>query len=98
MKFEFKSKKLEDLYYTEKNARKYPSGVVDAFFEVMGIISAAQDERDLYALKGLYYKKLKGSRCHQKSIRLNNQYRLILEIHRDDTDNMILIIDIEDYH
>lgn len=98
MKFEFISKKLEDLYYLEKNAFKYPSNVVDAFFEVMGIITSAQDERDFYALKSLYYKKLKGNRSHQRSIRLNDQFRLILELHREDNGKIILIIDIDDYH
>jgi len=32
-----------------KDAHKYP-GVVDDFFEVMAIIDAAIDERELYAL------------------------------------------------
>lgn len=71
---------------------------MSAFFDVMGIIDAALDERDLYALKGLHYEKLKGARKHQHSIRLNQQYRLILELEHDDQGRYILIIDIEDYH
>ncbi len=98
MRFEFKSKKLSALYTEEKDAHKYPLAVVDAFFDVMGIIDAALDERDLYALKGLRYEKLRGARKHQHSIRLNRQYRLIVELERDDQGRYMLIIDIEDYH
>ena len=98
MRFKFKSRKLAALYAEEKGAHKFPPAVVDAFFDVMGIIDAAFDERDLYALKGLHYEKLKGVRKHQHSIRLNQQYRLIVEVERDDQGRYILIIGIEDYH
>jgi len=98
LRFKFKSRKLAALYTEEKDVHKYPSAAVDTFFDVMGIIDAALDERDLYALKGLRYKKLKGARKYQRSIRLNQQYRLILELERDDQGRYILIVDIEDYH
>lgn len=64
----------------------------------MSVISNARDERDLYALKGLRYEKLKGDRGHQHSIRLNRQYRLIIERRRDEQGRYLLMIDIEDYH
>lgn len=98
MRFRFKSKKLEALYTEERGAHKYPPGVVEAFFRVMGTITAALDERDLYALKGLRYEKLKGSRKGQHSIRLNDQFRLIVEREQDSQGRYLLIIDIEDYH
>ncbi|MEY3400748.1 MAG: hypothetical protein RLZZ86_351, partial [Cyanobacteriota bacterium] len=77
MRFYFQTKKLEALYTEEKNAHKYP-GVVDDFFEVMAIIDAAVDERDLYAQKGLRFEKLQGKRGKegQRSLRLNAQWRL----------------------
>ncbi|WP_017319060.1 type II toxin-antitoxin system RelE/ParE family toxin [Mastigocladopsis repens] len=73
LRFNFKDKKLEALYTEEKNAHKYPN-VVDDFFEVMAIIDAAVDERDLYAQKGLRFEKLKGKRGkeEQRSLRLND--------------------------
>lgn len=71
MRFEFKNKKLEALYYTEKNAHKYPN-VIDDFFDVMSTLESAKDQRDLYALKGLRFEKLKG-RKDERSIRLNKQ-------------------------
>jgi proteic killer suppression protein len=98
LRFRFKTKKLETLYTEEKGAQKYPPGVVDAFFEVMTIIDSAADSRDLYALKSLRYEKLSGRRKGQHSIRLNRQFRLILDIERDDQGNYLLISAIEDYH
>ena len=98
MRFWFKNKKLKALYTEEKGAHKYPPGVVDAFLDVMSIIAAAMDERDLYKLKGLRYEKLKGDRKGQHSIRLNDQFRLIVEREKDHQGRYLLIIDIEDYH
>lgn len=98
MEFKFKSKRLRELYYNEKSAHKYPTGIPEAFYEVVGIIAAAQDERDLYKMKSLHYEKLKGSRKHQRSVKLNDQYRLIVELRLDDKGRYALIIDIEDYH
>ena len=98
MRFRFKSKKIEALYSEEKGAHKYPPAVIDAFFEVMGAIRAAVDERDLYALRGLRYEKLKGKRSHQHSIRLGKQFRLIIEREQDEQGRYLLIVAIEDYH
>lgn len=99
MRFYFRSKKLEALYTEEKNAHKYPN-VIDDFFEVMAIIDAALDERDLYANKGLHFEKLAGQRGKQgqRSLRLNKQWRLIVNLAEDEAGSYLQIIDIEDYH
>jgi len=99
LRFQFKKKKIEALYTEEKNAHKYP-GVVDDFFEVMASIDAAVDERDLYAQKGLRFEKLSGKRGKegQRSLRLNNQWRLIVVLDEDEQGHYLTIIDIEDYH
>jgi len=98
LRFRFKSKRIEALYTEEKGAHKYPPAVVEAFFEVMDVIRAALDERDLYALKSLHYEKLRGDRSHQHSIRLGSQFRLIVEREKDEQGRYLLIIDIKDYH
>ncbi len=99
LRFQFKRKKLEALYTEEKDAHRYP-GVVDDFFEVMAIIAAARDERDLYAQKGLRFEKLLGKRGKggQRSLRLNQQWLLIVSTEKDEEGNYLLIIDIDDYH
>jgi proteic killer suppression protein len=64
----------------------------------MALISNAKDERELYAMKSLHYEKLKGRRKHQRSVRLNDQFRLLVEKERDAQGRYLLIIGIEDYH
>jgi len=98
LRFSFKRKKLEELYYKEKGAQKYPPEVVDAFFHVMSIIEAILDIRDLYQLKSLHFEKLKGKRKDERSVRLNKQYRLTMKLEMDEKGNYLLILDIEDYH
>ena len=97
MRFTFRTKKLQLLYEEERGARKYPSAVIDAFFDLMAVIDSAVDERDFYALKGLHYEKLKG-RDRQYSMRLNKQFRLLIEWGIDDIGKYLTIVSIEDYH
>jgi proteic killer suppression protein len=72
--------------------------LVRGFRKVMGWIREAEDERDFYALKSLHYEKLKGKRSHQRSMRLNDQFRLILELEPSAGGNIVVIIGVEDYH
>ena len=100
MRWEFESKKLETLYTEQKGARKYEPAVVDAFFDVISIIDAIPDTQDLYAQKSLRYEKLKGSRsrAQERSLRLNDQWRLIVTEEADEDGQYLLIHKIEDYH
>lgn len=98
VRWRFKSTRLEALYTDAKGAQKYPTQVVDAFFDAVAVIDAALDERDLYQLKGFHFEKLKGKRQHQRSLRLGGQWRLILELKHDAEGKLILVVDIENYH
>jgi proteic killer suppression protein len=83
MDFKFKSQHIELSYCQNKGAEKYGNAVVKAFFKVMQIIKSVRDEQDLRAFKGLHYEKLQGDRAHQHSMRLNDQFRLIVEIKKE---------------
>lgn len=72
--------------------------LVKAFRKRMQQIRAVLDERDLYAFKSLRFEKLKGNRSHQHSIRLNDQWRLIVEFTGESPNKNIVIVSIEDYH
>ncbi|MCC6444111.1 MAG: type II toxin-antitoxin system RelE/ParE family toxin [Armatimonadetes bacterium] len=98
MRFRFQDSDLEALYYQGLHVQRYKPEVVRSFYRVMAQIDAAQDERDLYALKGLHFEKLTGNRAGQHSLRLNDQYRLIVELTVDADGKLILVIAIEDYH
>jgi len=69
-----------------------------AFFKIVNRIRDAADERDLYNIKSLHFEKLKGEYEGYYSVRLNIQYRLLLEIEKDTRGNLIIIIKIIDYH
>lgn len=72
--------------------------VVKAYRKRMQLIRGAVDERAFYALKSLHYEKLKGDRQHQHSMRLNDQWRLILEFAGSGQDKIVHVVSIEDYH
>jgi toxin HigB-1 len=72
--------------------------VTNGFRKRMQQIRAAVDERDFYALKSLHFEKLEGKRQHQRSMKINDQWRLILEIVGEAPNKIVMIIGIEDYH
>jgi proteic killer suppression protein len=49
-------------------------------------------------MKSLHFEKLKGARSHQHSIRLNRQWRLIVELERSANGRLVIVVSIEDYH
>src|ERR1700683_889384 len=73
-------------------------GVVRAFRKRMQLIRAAPDERVFYEWKSLHFEKLQGDRSNQYSIRLNDQWRLIIEFEGEAPNKTIVIVGIEDYH
>lgn len=73
MRLRFRTRKLESLYTEGKGAHKYERGVVDSFFEVVGIMRAARDERDLYAFKSLRFEQMSGDRKGERSLRANGR-------------------------
>ena len=90
-------RKLERLEFDAGFTAAFGSDIVRAYRKVMGVVRAAVDERAFYAMKSMHFEKLKGSRSHQRSIRLNKQFRLILEIEVEKR-KVAVIIAIEDYH
>ena len=98
MEVEFKDEALNQLETDQAETGGHPPGVVKVFRKRMQGIRAADDERDFYAMKSWHFEKLKGRRDHQWSIKLNDQYRLILELKDSGKRKRVLIIGIEDYH
>jgi proteic killer suppression protein len=95
----------ENLSYLESDAEftaGFSQALVKAFRRRMQQIRAAVDERDFFQLKSLRFEKLRGKRKHQYSMRLNDQYRLIIELkdanHGTQGKKAIKIVSIEDYH
>ena len=62
------------------------------------VLRAATDDRSLRNWKSLHYEKLKGERAGQRSIRLNDQFRMVFELDEQTEPQTVTILAIEDYH
>lgn len=74
--------------------------IADRFRKVMNLVRQATNEVELHNWKGLRLEKLKGKRSHQHSMRLNAQWRLIVEFiaRSGSNNNLCAVKGIEDYH
>ena len=90
-------KKLERLETDSGFMAGFDASVVKIYRARMQLIRAAADERAFYALKSLHFEKLRGRRSHERSMRLNKQFRLVLRF-EESADKIVVIVSIEDYH
>ena len=98
MEVRFKDERLDRLEIDPAYDAGLPQAVVMTYRKRMQFIRNALDERDFYAMKSLHFEKLKGKRSHQRSMRLNQQWRLILEFEGVAPSKMVAVVSIEDYH
>lgn len=98
MEVEFEDSSLLRLASDASYDAGYDWVVVRAFRMRVQLIRAAEDERAFYQLKSLHFERLKGERQGQSSMRLNNQWRLILRFREKEDGKVVVIISITDYH
>ena len=98
MEVEFDDASLEDLEVNPHATAGHGGAVDKGFRKKMQVLRAAVDERDLRALKSLRFEKLKGQRSHQHSLRINDQWRIVIELRKENERTRIVIVSIEDYH
>ena len=98
MDVEFDDDDLDKLEVDPRATCGFTQGVVKGFRKAMQAIRNAEDERDLYALRGLRFEKLKGDRRGQRSLRCNDQYRLIVKLVGEGKRKKVRVIEITDYH
>lgn len=98
MEVEFADDDLDRLETDPQFTAGFARDIVKAFRKAAWFIRQAPDERDFYALRGLRFERLKGGRAHQYSMRLNNQWRLILEFTGQAPNKTVRLVCIEDYH
>ncbi len=77
---------------------RLPVAVIQSARRKLNAIRAAPDERTLRNWKSLHYEKLKGNRSDQRSIRLNDQWRLVFALDEQCSPQRVTIISVEDYH
>jgi toxin HigB-1 len=82
----------------EAGQTRLPVAVIKSARRKLTVLRAAIDDRSLRNWKSLHYEKLKGDRESQRSIRLNDQYRMVFELDEETEPQTATILTIEDYH
>jgi len=98
MDVSFKSEDLDRLETDPNFNGGYGDIVVNGYRRAMGHIRAATDERTFYTRRSFNFEKLKGDREGQYSMRLNDQWRLIVELRGEPPNKTVHVIEIADYH
>ena len=75
-----------------------PVAVIKSARRKLTVLRAAPDDRSLRNWKSLHYEKLKGKREGERSIRLNDKYRMVFSLDEVADPHTITILSIEDYH
>ncbi|MGL5839246.1 MAG: type II toxin-antitoxin system RelE/ParE family toxin [Sphingorhabdus sp.] len=98
MRIEFADERLLLLFTRDAHKLGLPIAVIRAAQLKLYEMEQAPDERSLRNWKGLRYKKLGGDREGQRSIRVNDQYRIVFEILNDEGPPLIRVLEIDDIH
>lgn len=99
MRLQFDDDELRRLYEEPGFViKRFGSDVTKAFRKKVGFLAAAESELDLRNYRALHYEKLRGDRVGQHSIRLNQQWRLILRVEADEEGRLLIVVEIIDYH
>ena len=98
MEIEFADESLDRLETDATFSGGFGSDVVKAYRKRVQQIRAATDERTFYASRSLRFEKLKGDREGEYSMRLNDQWRLIVELKGKAPAKVVRIVEIVDYH
>ncbi|MBS0182284.1 MAG: type II toxin-antitoxin system RelE/ParE family toxin [Nitrospira sp.] len=98
MKIQFHDTRLALIKTDRAFETKLPFGVIKSCRDKLVVLEAAPDERTLRNWKSLHYEKLKGDREGQRSIRINDQYRLIFTLDDSQSPPTLTILEVDDYH
>ncbi len=98
MDVEFQDKRLALIETDDATKTKLPISGINSFRDKLVVIRAAPDDRIPRNWKSLHYEKLTGERDGQRSIRLNQQWRLVFTLNNDCSPPKITVLAVEDYH
>ena len=97
MEVRFADPSLEALETDARARPRFPIGVLRSYRRRIWQLRAAQDERDLYAVGGFHFERYKAKEDHY-SIRLNDQYRLIIRFEGSPSRKAVVVVAVTDYH
>ena len=102
MKVEFADEDIAQICTDQAYRLGLPVAVIRSARDKIIQLEAARDERDLRNLKGLHYKmhykKGKGARADERSVRINDQYRIVFTLSDEEHPPIIRITQIGDTH
>src|SRR3954451_2423798 len=98
MRIVFAAEPLALIETDEAGATRLPVAVIKSARRKLTVLRAVTDDRSLRNWRSLRYEKLKGNRDGQRSIRINDQYRMVFRIDEETDPPTITILSIEDYH
>jgi proteic killer suppression protein len=98
MRIVFAADELALIETDEAGATRLPVAVIKSARRKLTVLRAATDDRSLRNWKSLRDEKLKGNREDQRSIRINDQYRMVFRLNDETDPPTITILSIEDYH
>lgn len=82
----------------EAGKTRLPVPVIKSARRKLTVIRAATDDRSLRNWKSLHYERLKGDRNGLRSVRLNDQFRMVFTLNESTNPQSVTILAIEDYH
>ena len=97
MDVQFDDDDLEKVETNDRATAGFSRAIVRAFRKRMQMIRTATDERDFYAMKSLHFERMR-FRPDTYSMRLNDQFRLMVELRSGPQGKTVVILAIEDYH
>jgi toxin HigB-1 len=78
--------------------RAFDKALHRAIRKVLALIEEVPGQRDLYQFKSLRLEKLRGDRAGQSSMRLNEQFRLIVRFETLADGQVCVVVEVVDYH
>jgi len=93
----FKDPSLDRLETDASYSAGFGGDIVKAYRKAMQHIRAATDERTFWTRNSFRFEKLEDDRQGQYVMRLNKQWRLIIELHGK-APKTVHVIEITDYH
>jgi len=94
MDIEYADKKLALVETDDAHKTRLPISVIESMRNKLRFLRSAPDERSLRNWRSLHYEKLEGV---ERSIRLNDQFRLVFSIDTQCTPNKINILRVWDH-
>lgn len=98
MEVEFRDKRLELIETGRAAETRLPIAVIKSFRKKLVLLRSAPDERTLRNWKSLHYEKLEGNLGGKRSVRLNDQWRVVFLLDESLKPPKLIVLSIEDYH